>query len=99
MAPPFPRKAWERQDWLRIRSLTKIEIIKLLDKDARWQAVGAKGSKYTYYNAKLKSPHNYLTIHYHSDKDQFNNENLLKDILDHWCCSKDDFVRWKVIKG
>lgn len=94
---PFPRKQWGRQAWLQIRKLTKIQLISLLDKDSRWEKWGAKGAKYIYHTSRYKPPYDCLTIHYHRGE-RFNNETQLRRLLDHWCCTEDDFIHWKIVK-
>ena len=94
---PFPKKVWTNPERQQFRKLTKIDLINLLDKDDRWEFKGVKGAKYTYYNPQINpARYRYLTIHYH--REGFKNIGLLLDILDHWCCTKEDLKRWKVIK-
>jgi predicted RNA binding protein YcfA (HicA-like mRNA interferase family) len=93
---PFPKKEWARQEWDQIKNLSKIDLISLLNKDGRWEFIKAKGNQYIYRNPKLKPPFNYLAIHYH--KEGFRNKGLLKQLLNQWCCTKEDLKRWKVIK-
>lgn len=96
MKLPFPKKQWEKQDWQQIKNLTKVDLISLLDKDSHWEFKGVKGAKYIYYNRQYKPPYDYLAIHYH--KEEFKNKGLLRHLLDHRCCTRDDLKRWKVIK-
>jgi len=93
---PFPKKEWTKQEKQQFRNLTKIDLIKLLDKDERWDFKGVKGNKYTYHNSQIKPPYNYLTIHYH--REGYRNIGLLLDILNQWCCTREDLKRWKVFK-
>lgn len=92
---PFPKKKWTSQDWSQIKNLTKIDLISLLKKDNYWEFVGVKGAKYIFHNPQYKPPYDYLTIHYHREG---MDAGLLKHLLNHWCCTRDDFKRWKVIK-
>lgn len=94
---PFPKKQWGKQDWDQIKNLTKVDLISLLDKDDHWEFVQAKGARYTYFNTEYAPPYNYLTIHYHP-RERYREAKLLCQILDHWCCTRDDLIRWKVIK-
>jgi len=94
---PFPKKQWTKQEKQQFKKLTKIDLISLLDKDSHWQPVGVKGNKYIYHNPQIKPPNDYLTIHYH--REGFKNIGLLLHLLDHWCCTREDLKRWKVIKG
>lgn len=94
---PFPKKEWSKQDWQQLKNLTKSDLISLLNKDVRWKSMGAKGAEFVFHNPQLQSPYQYLAIHYHP-KEGFRNKGLLKNILNHWCCTKDDLKRWKVIK-
>lgn len=94
---PFPLKKWDKQDWDQIKGLTKAEIISLLQKDNRWQFVGAKGSKHVFQNTQYKPPFDYVSIHYHP-KERFREEKLLKHLLNHICWTREDFVKWKIIK-
>jgi len=93
---PFPRKQWTKQEKQQFKKLTKIDLISLLDKDKNWESRGAKGNRYVFYNSQYKPPHDHLTIHYH--REGFKNIGLLLHLLDHWCCTRDDLKRWKVIK-
>ena len=95
MQLPFPKKTWQKNEWQRLKNLTKINLIKLLDKDDRWTFIKVKGGRYIYHNPQYKSPHNYLAIHYH--KEGFRNPGLLKDILNHWCCTSEELHKWGVI--
>jgi hypothetical protein len=97
MELPFPKKEWTYKEKQQFRNISKIEIIKLLDKDKRWDFKGVKGNKYVYYNSQIKPPYDYLTIHYH--KEGYRDIKLLLYLLDQWCCNRDDLKRWKVIKG
>jgi len=96
MELPFPHKKWTGQDWDQVKNLTKIELIGLLQKDKRWRQVETKGGRYIFFNPQHKSPYQYLAIHYH--KAGIRDKHLLRSILDHWCCTREDFVSWKVIK-
>jgi len=93
---PFPKKEWTRQEWQQLKGLTKDDLISLLKKDARWELAGTKGSRYIFHNSKLDTPYQYLEIHYH--KEGFRNKGLLKDLLNQWCCTKEDLKKWKVLK-
>ena len=93
---PFPKKKWTKQEKQQFNKLTKIDLINLLNKDNRWEFKGVKGNKYTYHNPTIKSPYDYLTIHYH--REEYKNIGLLLFILDQWCCTRDDLKRWKIIK-
>jgi predicted RNA binding protein YcfA (HicA-like mRNA interferase family) len=93
---PFPHKSWAKDEWDQIKNLSKKEIISLLNKDGRWQFVGVKGALHIFRNNQYSPPYNYLTIHYHTGG--FNNPSLLRQILNHWCCTPDDLRRWKTIK-
>lgn len=97
MKLPFARKEWANQEKQQFKKLTKIDLISLLKKDNRWEFAGVKGNKYIFHNSEYKPPYNYLTIHYH--REGFKNIGLLLDLLDHWCCTRDDLRHWKVIKA
>lgn len=79
-----------------IHSLTKIDMIKLLDKDTRWKFLGAKGARYIYGNPQYPKPYDHVAIHYH--KERFNNLSLLLQIIDNICWTAKDLKNWKVIK-
>lgn len=93
---PFANKEWDKNEWDQLKNLRKTDIISLIKKDQRWEFRGAKGARYQFYNQQIKPPYDYLTIHHH--KEGFHNPGLLKNLLNHWCCTKDDLRKWKVIK-
>jgi hypothetical protein len=94
---PFPAKRWEKHEWDQIKNLTKKEIISLLNKDARWANRGANGGRFIFHNSKFSPPYEYLAIHYHPTEG-YRDKGLLKEILNHWCCSSEDLRKWKVIR-
>ncbi|MFA5645505.1 MAG: type II toxin-antitoxin system HicA family toxin [Candidatus Ratteibacteria bacterium] len=93
---PFIKKEWSKSEWGQLKNLTPKDLITLLKKDTRWELVKTKGSRYIFYNVKLETPYQYLEIHHH--KKGYRNKGLLKSILDQWCCTKNDFKKWNVIK-
>jgi len=93
---PFPDKKWDKQDWDQIKNITKEKLISLLKKDDRWEFRGARDAKYVFYNPKLKPPFEYLAIHYHPHE-SFREKSLLKRILNHWCCTREDLKDWGAI--
>jgi len=94
---PFPKKEWSKQDWQRLKNLTKEDLISLLKKDPRWEFAGTEGARFVFLNRRLQEPYTHLTIHYHK-KEGFRDKGLLKNILDHWCCTREDLKKWKVLK-
>jgi hypothetical protein len=93
----FPKKSWEKNEWAQLKNLTKNNIISLLKKDIRWEFKEANGGRYIYKNPKLPQPHDYLAIHYHPTEG-FRDKGLLREILNQWCCTREDLKKWKVIK-
>jgi len=93
---PFIKKEWTKQEWQQLKGLTKKDLISLLKKDRRWEWVSTKGSRYIFHNPERKQPFDYLEIHYHNEG--YRNPGLLQDILNQWCCTKEDLKKWKVIK-
>lgn len=93
---PFPKKKWTKQERDQLHTLTKIDMIKLLDKDARWKFLGTKGGRYIYKNPQCPKPYDHVAIHYH--KERFNNLGLLLQIIDNICWTVQDLRQWKVIK-
>jgi hypothetical protein len=96
MDSPFRKKKWTKQERDQIRPLTKIDMIKLLDKDPRWKFLGAKGGRYIYGNPKCPKPYDHVAIHYH--KEGFHNLSLLLQLIDNICWTAEDLRNWKVIK-
>ena len=94
---PFPSKNWEKNEWAQLKNLTKKNIIELLKKDKHWEHTGVNGGRYIFCNPSLSPPFDNLAIHFHPTEG-FRNKKLLKDILNHWCCTLDDLKKWKAIK-
>ena len=94
---PLPQKEWTSQEWSQLKNLSPIDMISLIGKDDRWELVTVKGNKYIYRNPRLEKPHDILEIHYH--KKEYRNKGLIKFLLNHWCCTRADLKRWKIIKG
>lgn len=97
MELPFPKKKWSKQEWDQLRGITKSKMIALLNKDTRWEFLGTKGSRYIYRNSELRAPFDHVAIHFHP-KEGYRDQKLLRAILDHICWTRDDLVKWKVIK-
>ena len=95
MNPPFPKKKWAKQERDQIKSLTKIDMIKLLNRDPRWEFLGAKGARYVYGNPQCPKPYDHVAIHYH--KEGFRNPGLLFQIIDNICWTAKDLKNWGVI--
>lgn len=94
---PFPKKSWEKQEWDQIKNLTKDAIVSLLKKDVRWEFRGGSGGRLVFHNPKLPSPYENLAIHYHAGEG-FRNKGLLKGILNQWCCTREDLIKWKILR-
>lgn len=88
----LPRKKWSKPDWSQIKNLTKVDLIRMLDKDDRWEFVGIKGALYMYHNGEMKAPWDYVTIHYHP-REGFRNKGLLQQLLDQICWLAADIKR------
>jgi hypothetical protein len=93
----LPRKTWSRTAWVQIRTFTKKKIIGLLNKDDRWELVKSTRGPLTYYNSRLPKPHDQLRIHDHPGA-RFNDEGLLKDLLDQICWDEAWLIEHKAIK-
>lgn len=93
--PALPKKDWGKY-WEQIKDLKRKQIIRLLDKDPRWEFVKVRGSHYVYYNAELPSPHNYVEISHHAGG--YGDKSLLKMLLDNICWDIAVLKKWKVIK-
>ena len=93
---PFPKKKWTKQEREQIRPLTKIDMIKLIDKDPHWEFLGVKGARFVYGNPKYPKPYDHVAIHYH--KERFYDPSLLFQIIDNICWTAEDLRNWGVIK-
>lgn len=93
---PFPKKKWTKQERDQIRPLTKIAMIKLLDKDARWEFLGVKGGRYIYENSEYPKPYDHVAIHYH--REGYHDPSLLFQLIDNICWTAKELRKWKVIK-
>jgi hypothetical protein len=98
LQPQLPQKKWSRKVWTQLRNITKKKIRSLLDKDSRWTRVeGRHGAEIAYHNSDLPHPFDKLTIHPHSGA-RYENEFLLKQLLNQICWTEDTLREWKVIK-
>lgn len=78
MRLPFPRKKWTKNEWDQLKGLTKIEVIKILDKDDTWEYIGTKGGRYIYKSDEYDEPFNHLAVHYHHEG---YGDKMLRDVL------------------
>ena len=97
MELPFPQKQWTKQEWSQLKNFRPDDFINLLAKDDHWELIAMKGARYIYENPELPKPHDLLEIHYH--KAEYRNKGLIRYLLNHWCCTREDLRRWKVLKG
>lgn len=93
---PFPKKSWKKNEWNQLKGLTKIEMIRLLEKDDRWEHVATKGSRYIFYNPDLPEPFRYVEIHHH--REGYRDKGLLRKLIDHICWTREDLRNWGVIR-
>jgi hypothetical protein len=96
METPFPKKQWTKQEKDQLYTLTKIDMIKLLDKDERWEFKGANGARYVYENKQCPKPFDHVAIHHH--RERYHHSNLLMQLIDNICWTRESLKKWKVFK-
>ena len=74
-----PANRWSRQAWSQLRSKTKYEVIRLLDKEPDWERIDRHKGTIAFLNRRLPRPGNTIVVHQHS-KQRFP-PYLLNDIL------------------
>ncbi len=95
--PLLPKKQWSLSAKQQLKNLTKAEIIKLLEKDARWEKQQCKGgSAIPFRNPNLPPPLNYVAIHFHSK--QTCGWDLLEKLLAQICWTEQYLKSKKIIK-
>lgn len=96
--PRLPRKKWSNRAWSQLRSFTKKDMIRLLDKDPRWTRVeGHRGAEYVYHNPAVPAPFSFLNIHYHPGDATYRNPGLLRMVLDNICWTEESLRQMKAI--
>lgn len=93
---PFPKKEWTKNEREQLASIEKSDLIRLLDRDPRWEQVSVKGARYVYRNPAIRQPYDYIVIHYH--KHMVVGSQILFPMLDQICWTPEWLRKEKVLK-